>query len=211
MTAQTGELDLMIEGVGGHGAMPHKSNDALIVAAQLINSYQSIISRNLNPIEAGVLTIGTINGGERRNIIAQKVELTGTIRAFSEDVYEMIKKRMNEINHGLELMFNVKVSTQFTDMYPSIMNDPSLFDLISQSKLGEHLIEIDPMMIAEDFSYYQKEVPGLFFMLGSRNEALGYTYPLHHAKFNFSERVMMDGIKLYDEVCQLLDVYEREC
>lgn len=211
MTAQTGELDLMIEGVGGHGAMPHKSNDALIVAAQLINSYQSIISRNLNPIEAGVLTIGTINGGERRNIIAQKVELTGTIRAFSEDVYEMIKKRMNEINHGLELMFNVKVSTQLTDMYPSIMNDPSLFDLISQSKLGEHLIEIDPMMIAEDFSYYQKEVPGLFFMLGSRNEALGYTYPLHHAKFNFSERVMMDGIKLYDEVCQLLDVYEREC
>lgn len=211
MTAQTGELDLMIEGVGGHGAMPHKSNDALIVAAQLINSYQSIISRNLNPIEAGVLTIGTINGGERRNIIAQKVELTGTIRAFSEDVYEMIKKRMNEINHGLELMFNVKVSTQLTDMYPSIMNDPSLFDLISQSKLGEHLIEIDPMMIAEDFSYYQKEVPGLFFMLGSRNEALGYTYPLHHAKFNFSERVMVDGIKLYDEVCQLLDVYEREC
>ena len=211
MTAQTGELDLMIEGVGGHGAMPHKSNDALIVAAQLINSYQSIISRNLNPIEAGVLTIGTINGGERRNIIAQKVELTGTIRAFSEDVYEMIKKRMNEINHGLELMFNVKVSTQFTDMYPSIMNDPSLFDLISQSKLGEHLIEIDPMMIAEDFSYYHKEVPGLFFMLGSRNEALGYTYPLHHAKFNFSERVMVDGIKLYDEVCQLLDVYEREC
>ena len=211
MTAQTGELDLMTEGVGGHGAMPHKSNDALIVAAQLINSYQSIISRNLNPIEAGVLTIGTINGGERRNIIAQKVELTGTIRAFSEDVYEMIKKRMNEINHGLELMFNVKVSTQFTDMYPSIMNDPSLFDLISQSKLGEHLIEIDPMMIAEDFSYYQKEVPGLFFMLGSRNEALGYTYPLHHAKFNFSERVMVDGIKLYDEVCQLLDVYEREC
>ena len=211
MTAQTGELDLMIEGVGGHGAMPHKSNDALIVAAQLINSYQSIISRNLNPIEAGVLTIGTINGGERRNIIAQKVELTGTIRAFSEDIYEMIKKRMNEINHGLELMFNVKVSTQFTDMYPSIMNDPSLFDLISQSKLGEHLIEIDPMMIAEDFSYYQKEVPGLFFMLGSRNEALGYTYPLHHAKFNFSERVMVDGIKLYDEVCQLLDVYEREC
>ena len=211
MTAQTGELDLMIEGVGGHGAMPHKSNDALIVAAQLINSYQSIISRNLNPIEAGVLTIGTINGGERRNIIAQKVELTGTIRAFSEDVHEMIKKRMIEINHGLELMFNVKVSTQFTDMYPSIMNDPSLFDLISQSKLGEHLIEIDPMMIAEDFSYYQKEVPGLFFMLGSRNEALGYTYPLHHAKFNFSERVMVDGIKLYDEVCQLLDVYEREC
>lgn len=211
MTAQTGELDLMIEGVGGHGAMPHKSNDALIVAAQLINSYQSIISRNLNPIEAGVLTIGTINGGERRNIIAQKVELTGTIRAFSEDIYEMIKKRMNEINHGLELMFNVKVSTQLTDMYPSIMNDPSLFDLISQSKLGEHLIEIDPMMIAEDFSYYQKEVPGLFFMLGSRNEALGYTYPLHHAKFNFSERVMVDGIKLYDEVCQLLDVYEREC
>ncbi|MDO5793524.1 MAG: amidohydrolase [Turicibacter sp.] len=207
MTAQTGELDLFIEGRGGHGAMPHKSNDALIIAAQLINSYQSIVSRNLNPIDGGVLTIGTINGGERRNIIAEKVELTGTIRAFSEEVYETIKKRIVEINHGLETMFNAKVETKFIDMYPCIMNDKSLFEMVRQSKLGENLIEIDPMMIAEDFSYYQKEVPGLFFMLGSRNESLGYTYPLHHAKFNFSETVMMNGIELYDEVCRLLHVY----
>mgnify|MGYP002579726896 FL=1 len=207
MTAQTGEVDIVIQGQGGHGAIPHKANDALIIMAQLINSYQSIVSRNLNPIDGGVLTIGTIHGGERRNIIAEKVELTGTIRAFSEEVYETIKRRIVEINTGLETMFNAKVKTQFIDMYPCIVNDKSLFELVCHSTLGEKMIEIDPMMIAEDFSYYQKEVPGLFFMLGSRNDALGFTNPLHHSKFNFSDNVLLNGVELYDEMCRLLNVY----
>ncbi len=207
MTAQTGEVDIFVQGRGGHGAIPHKANDALIVAAQLLSSYQSIISRNLNPIDGGVLTIGTIHGGERRNIIAQTVEMTGTIRAFSEEVYETIKRRMIEVNAGLGTMFNVKVEATFADMYPCIINDKSLFELVRQSSLGEKMIEIDPMMIAEDFSYYQKEVPGLFFMLGTRNEALGFTNPLHHSKFNFSENVLMNGIELYDEMCRLLNIY----
>lgn len=207
MTAQTGEVDIFVQGRGGHGAIPHKANDALIVTAQLLSSYQSIISRNLNPIDGGVLTIGTIQGGERRNIIAEKVEMTGTIRAFSEEVYETIKRRMVEVNAGLETMFNVKVEATFADMYPCIINDKSLFELVRQSSLGEKMIEIDPMMIAEDFSYYQKEVPGLFFMLGTRNEALGFTNPLHHSKFNFSENILMNGIELYDEMCRLLNVY----
>ena len=207
MTAQTGEVDIFVQGRGGHGAIPHKAHDALIVAAQLLSSYQSIISRNLNPIDGGVLTIGTIHGGERRNIIAQTVEMTGTIRAFSEEVYETIKRRMIEVNAGLGTMFNVKVEATFADMYPCIINDKSLFELVRQSSLGEKMIEIDPMMIAEDFSYYQKEVPGLFFMLGTRNEALGFTNPLHHSKFNFSENVLMNGIELYDEMCRLLNIY----
>ena len=207
MTAQTGEVDIVIQGQGGHGAIPHKANDALIIMAQLINSYQSIVSRNLNPIDGGVLTIGTIHGGERRNIIAEKVELTGTIRAFSEEVYETIKRRIVEINTGLETMFNAKVKTQFIDMYPCIVNDKSLFELVCHSTLGEKMIEIDPMMITEDFSYYQKEVPGLFFMLGSRNDALGFTNPLHHSKFNFSDNVLLNGVELYDEMCRLLNVY----
>ena len=104
-------------------------------------------------------------------------------------------------------MFNAKVKTQFIDMYPCIVNDKSLFELVCHSTLGEKMIEIDPMMIAEDFSYYQKEVPGLFFMLGSRNDALGFTNPLHHSKFNFSDNVLLNGVELYDEMCRLLNVY----
>ena len=207
MTAQTGEFDVYIKGKSGHGAIPHKANDALIIVAQLINSYQSIISRNLNPIEGSVLTIGSIQGGERRNVIAEKVKLEGTIRAFSQDIYQTIKDRMVTINQGLELMFNAKVEVVFRDKYPCIVNDKDLFNKISQSSIKSQLIELDPMMIAEDFSYYQEKVPGLFFMIGSRNERLGFTHSLHHSKFDFNSDVLINGIKVYDEVCRVLGVY----
>lgn len=207
MTAQTGEVDIKVEGRGGHGALPHLANDALVIASELLMSYQTIVSRNLNPISCGVLTIGTMHGGQRRNIIAKEVELTGTIRAFSEEVYEMIKRRIVEINQGLETMFGARITTKFADMYPCIVNDAGLFDQIKSSSLASSMIEIDPMMIAEDFSYYQKEVPGLFFMLGTRNEERGLTYPLHHSKFNFSDEVFMHGLHLYQEVGRLLNIY----
>lgn len=207
MTAQTGEFDIYIKGKSGHGAIPHKANDALIVVAQLINSYQSIISRNINPIEGAVLTIGTINGGERRNIIAENVRLEGTIRTFDMDVYNKIKERMKAINHGLMEMFDVKIDIVFRDMYPSITNDKNLLSIVKTSKLKEKLIDIKPMMIAEDFSYYQKKFPGLFFMLGSKNKEKGYINPLHSSKFNFDEEVLMNGIEIYDEICKVLKVY----
>lgn len=207
MTAQTGEFDIDIKAKSGHGAIPHKANDALIVLAQLINSYQSIISRNINPIEGAVLTIGTINGGERRNIIAENIRLEGTIRAFNMDVYNKIKERMETINRGLMEMFDVKIDIVFRDMYPPVINDKSLLELVKDSTLKEKIIEIDPMMIAEDFSYYQTVVPGLFFMLGSRNKEKGYTNPLHSSKFNFDKQVLINGIEIYDQVCKVLKIY----
>ncbi|HAX73712.1 MAG TPA: amidohydrolase [Firmicutes bacterium] len=210
MTAQTGEFDVIIKGRGGHGAMPHTANDALIVAAQLINSYQTIVSRNVNPIEGCVVTIGTIHGGERRNIICENLVLEGTIRAFSEEIYNQVKQRMVEINQGLAAMFNVKVEVVFHDLYPCINNDEKLVERIVQSDIGKNVIELDPMMIAEDFAFYQKVVPGVFFMLGSKNETLNYTYPLHHSKFNFDAEVLVHGLQLYDQVSQLFKIYEGE-
>ena len=207
MTAHVGEFDIFIKAKSGHGAIPHKAKDGLLVAASLINSYQSIISRNINPIEASVLSIGTIKGGERRNIIAENVSLEGTIRTFNQEVYEKIKERMITINKGLMEMFEVKIDVVFRDMYPSIINDNDLYCVIKESPLKDELIEIEPMMISEDFSYYQLEVPGIFFMLGSRNEELGYTNPLHNARFNFDTEVLMNGIKMYDTICKTLNIY----
>ena len=207
MTAQTGEFDICIKAKSGHGAIPHKAKDGLIVAANLINSYQSILSRNINPIDPAVLTIGTINGGERRNIIAENISLEGTIRAFRQEVYEKIKKRMITINKGLMEMYEVKIDIIFRDMYPAVINDSNLFHKIKEFSLKDNLIEIEPMMIAEDFSYYQAEIPGIFFMLGSKNESLGYTSPLHNSCFNFNTEVLMNGVKTYDAICKALNVY----
>lgn len=207
MTAQVGEFDIYIKAKSGHCAIPHKAKDGLIVAAQLINSYQSIVSRNINPIEGAVLSIGTIKGGERRNIIAENVTLEGTIRVFNQEVYEKIKERILTINKGLMEMFEVKIDTVFRDMYPCIINDNDLYSKVKESSLKDDLIELEPMMISEDFSYYQLEVPGIFFMLGSRNEKLGYTNALHNSRFNFDTEVLMNGIKMYDTICKTLNIY----
>ena len=207
LTAQTGEFNITIKGKSGHGAMPHTAIDALVAAAGLINGYQTIISRNINTIEGGVVTIGTITGGERRNIICETVEMEGTIRALSEEIYQIIKLRMAEINKGLEVMYNVQVEMTFDDLYPCILNDKVLVSQLMESSLKDDLIEMEPMMIAEDFAYYQRVVPGVFLMLGSRNEELGYTYPLHSCHFNFDKEVLVDGVKLYNQICKILNVY----
>lgn len=207
MTAQSGEFDIQIKGKSGHGAMPHKANDALIVAAQLINSYQSIISRNMDPLDSCVITIGTIKGGEVRNIIAENIILEGTIRTFSKEIYQKIKERMNSINKGLMEMFDVSVDVVFRDMYPPVINDKTLYEMMKKSSLNQIMIEINPMMIAEDFSYYQQEVPGVFFMLGSRNEELGYVNPLHNSKFDFDNELLIEGTKIYDEICKIMGIY----
>ncbi len=208
MTAQSGEFDIAIKGKSGHGAMPHKANDALVSAVQLINSYQTIVSRNINPLDSCVITIGTIKGGELRNIIPENIVLEGTIRTFSQEVYKIIKERMNTINKGLMEMFDVKVEIVFRDMYPPVINDRDIYNMFGKSSLKEHIIEIDPMMIAEDFSYYQQKVPGIFFMLGSKNVKLGFINPLHSSKFNFDNELLIDGLRIYDEISKMLKVYK---
>lgn len=197
MMSRSGEFDVHIHGQSGHGAIPHKANDAIIIAANLISAYQTIISRNVSPIEGAVLTIGKMWGGEKRNIIAPNVTLEGTIRTFSEDVYIKIKNRMMEVKKGLELAYNCSIEVVFRDMYPAVVNDKDLVDLLSNA-IGEGNMEvIEPQMIAEDFSYFQRKIPGLFFFLGVRNEEKGYTYPLHNCKFNLNEEVLLTGIQVY--------------
>ncbi len=206
LMAQTGEFDIIINAKSGHGAMPHTAIDGIYVASQLISNYQSIISRNIEPIEGAVLSIGKIEGGKARNIIADNVRLEGTIRAFASNVYQNIKSRMHEINKGLERMFNVEINMEIRDMYPAVINDNELFKVFYELLDKDEMVNIKPMMIAEDFSYYQQVVPGLFFMLGSRNESLGYVHPLHSRYFNFNEGILMHGIELYIKICKKFNV-----
>lgn len=205
MMAQTGELDIKITAKSGHGAIPHKAIDGIYVASQLINSYQSILSRNTDPLESGVLTIGKIKGGEARNIIAEDIELEGIIRTFNNQVYTNIKKRINDINKGLEKMYNVNIETEIRDMYPAVYNDDELFDEVIDVFDKEKIEHLKPMMIAEDFSFYQQRIPGFFFMLGSRNKEKNYTNSLHSSKFNFNEDILLEGIDTYINICRRFD------
>lgn len=207
LMAQVGEFDITINAQSAHGAMPEKGVDGILVAASLIQAYQSIISRNLNPIDSAVLTIGKISAGDARNIIAQEVTLNGTMRAFSEAVYQVIKNRIIEINNGLEKMFNVSIQTEFRDMYPALINNYDLYLMMQDILEDSEIIDINPLMIAEDFSFYLKKVPGYFLMLGSRNDEMGYIHPLHSCYFNFTNNVLFKGIEMYIRIAKHLKLF----
>jgi len=200
--AQTGEIDIEIVGKGGHGAMPQNAIDSIVIASNFMNSIQSIISRNIRPLDEGVLTIGKIDGGSRRNIIAESVKLEGTMRAFKEDVYNKIKERVREIACGFEKSFNCEINIEIRDDYPAVNNDEELFYEFKEAIDNKYIKILEPLMIAEDFSYYQQHVKGLFFMLGSRNSDKEFVNGLHHIKFNFDEKILLNGINVYVELLE---------
>lgn len=195
--AQTGEIDIDIIGKSGHGAMPQKGTDSIVIASNFISSLQTIVSRNIGPIDNAVVTIGKIDGGVRRNIIAEHVRLEGTIRAFKPEVYSKIKERINNIAKGYEYSYDCKIEVNIKDDYPAVNNDENLYEEFINAVGKENIVILDPLMISEDFSYYQKVVPGLFFMLGSRNEEKGYINGLHNINFNFDENILLNGIDAY--------------
>jgi len=204
--AQTIEFNISIEGKGCHGAQPQNGVDAIYVASQLVNSYQSIISRNVDPLDSAVLTIGKINGGTVRNLIAEKVKLEGTLRTFDLSVYEFVKERIFQINKGLEAMYDVKITTDFIDFCPPVVNDADLYERFVNMVDPQEFIKMDAMTITEDFAFYQTELPGLFLMLGIKNEEKGFTYPLHSSQFNFDESVLLYGIEIYKRIAEEYDV-----
>ena len=203
--AQTIEFNISIEGISSHGAQPHNGIDAIYVASQLISSYQSIISRNINPLESAVITIGKINGGTMRNLIADRVTLEGTLRTFNMDVYNHVIDRINEVNEGLEKMYGVKIKADFIDFCPPVVNDPYLYKKFAEGMKPGEFVEMDPLTISEDFGFYQTKIPGLFLMLGTRNEKLGYVNPLHSSNFNFDESVLLKGIQTYIGILEKFD------
>lgn len=200
MMAQTGEFDILIKGKSAHGAMPHKGSDAIVAGSAVLMALNTIIARNVDPLEPAVLTVGRFEGGERRNIIAGEAVLEGTMRAFNEETYTAVRSRLIEVANNLPVAYGCSAELEIRDMYPAVTNDEKLFESFIKAAGEENLHVIKPMTISEDFSYFQKEVPGLFFMLGSRNEKMGYTNPLHSNKFNFNEEILLIGIQMFENL-----------
>lgn len=177
--------------------MPQKTNDPLIPFTKTIDSYQSIISRNLSPFNAGVITVGKFSGGTVRNIIPNSLDFYGTIRTYSQEDTEYIIKRMKEIHRGIEISFNVKINDEFRVLYPPIINDENLYNKFLKFSNNFNFIQGEALALAEDFAFYQEKVPGLFFLLGTRNEDKNFISPLHSSSFNFDEKVLLEGVKLF--------------
>jgi amidohydrolase len=200
--AQATEINVEIKGESGHGGMPHNAIDSIMATCSFLSACQSIISRSVSPLETAVISFGMIHGGSARNIVAEKTRIGGTIRTFSKDTFETIKKRILQISKGLEEAFQVKVDLELIPYYPPVINDKDLYDQISE-KLK--IQETEPVMLAEDFSYYQERIPGVFYFLGSRNTEKDFDYPLHSCNFNFDEAILLKGIEHYVNILKTLN------
>jgi len=177
--ANVDSVDINIRGIGGHGAYPHKTRDPVVLAAELILQLQTIVSREISPLESAVITVGSIHGGSKHNIIGDSVKLQLTVRSYSDETRDYLLRRIREISIGLartaglpeELLPEVRVKDEYT---PSVYNDPLLTDkaaAVLKSEFGEQNVrEVPPVMAGEDFARYgrtQPPVPSLLFWLGT--------------------------------------------
>jgi amidohydrolase len=194
-------FEIIIKGRAAHGAYPDKGIDAIAVAAQLINSYQLIISRRINPLEPGVLTIGTINGGSQANIIADEVKLTGTVRTLDEDARKIILNEMETIARHICRGMGGDCEFSLVPGYPLLVNNSGMVNLVEEAAkkvVGERIIHISrPKLGVEDFAYYLQKIPGAFWRLGTGNKKRGTECIPHNPYFDIDEDALAVGVAVH--------------
>ncbi|WP_041098984.1 M20 metallopeptidase family protein [Bacillus badius] len=202
MMASIDDFEITIQGSGGHGSMPHETIDPIYIATHVIQSFQSIISRRLNPIDAGVITVGQIQAGTNYNIIPNTAKLIGTIRALTPEAIHTIQTNMVNLTEGICQAFGAKGTVEFILGTPPVINDPGqarFVESIIAEQFGRETFEaIDPVMGGEDFSFYLQERPGAFIFVGIGGEKS--RYPHHHPRFDLDEEVFPDAIQLFIEI-----------
>ncbi|WP_418301414.1 M20 metallopeptidase family protein [Lysinibacillus fusiformis] len=199
MMASVDDFEIEIQGYGGHGSMPHETVDPIYIASHVMQSFQSIISRNLNPIEAGVITVGNIQAGTTYNIIPDSAKLIGTIRALTPETVHTIQTKMVNLTEGICGAFGAQGKIDFILGTPPLINDSQesrFVESIVRENFGENVFKlVDPVMGGEDFAYYLKRKPGAFIFVGMGGEKS--RYPHHHPRFDLDEDVFSDAIKLF--------------
>jgi hippurate hydrolase len=209
--AKAAEINIVIKGRSGHGGQPHLGLDSIQVAGKMLEGFNLITSKFIAPFDPSIIAIGKIEGGTIRNIIPEMTRMEGTIRAFSVDTFNLIVKKIKDISRGMELSYGVEIDIDLAEGYPPVINDREYYNLLEEVVKGEKGLEfeeIDPEMLAEDFGFYQEVTRGLFFFVGTKNEKLGYVESLHNSKFNFDEKVLGNGLRVYAGICKKLGILE---
>ncbi|RHW39811.1 amidohydrolase [Lysinibacillus yapensis] len=186
--ANTSELFIDLKGLGGHAAYPHKTRDMTVASSNLVLQLQTIVSRNVNPMESAVVTIGKLTSGTVQNIIAENARLEGTIRTLNAESMAHVKRRIEAICAGIEASFECEISIDYGSMYYEVNNHPEsakkLLDFAKEFE-GANAYECPAAMTGEDFGYFLKEIPGAMFWAGANCD-----YGLHHSKLNPDEELL---------------------
>ena len=194
-------FDIKIIGRGGHGAMPHLSVDALDAGVQVVNALQRIVSRQINPLEAAVVTVGTFQAGTAFNIIPEEAFLSGTTRTFDEKLWQSWSQRLEKIISGVCDAMGVDFELNFQPGYPPTINDSSMAKLVSDCAAAvvgaEKVVVPDRTMGGEDFSFFLQKSKGCYFALGTGG---GDFAPIHNPAFDFNEDVLTLGVETFCRV-----------
>ena len=191
-----------IFGKGGHGAMPDQTVDSIVVASQIVNALQTIVSRNVKPLDAAVVTVGELHAGTALNVIADTAKMSGTIRYFNPELESLIRNRLKAIIANICQMHGAEYELNHWQLYPPTINDRAIAELVSSvaSEVVETPVGVVPecqTMGGEDMSFFLNEVPGCYFFLGSANPARGLAYPHHHPRFDFDETALGMGVEMF--------------
>ena len=195
--AATDNFKLIIRGSAGHGAMPHQAVDAVVAAAQVIMALQALVSRQIDPLEPVVVTVGKITGGTAINVVAQEVVLEGTVRTLAPDLRQSMPERLQTVAEGICQAFGAECRLEYNFGYPVLNNDAAMAELAAAAARESGLLPIalaKPLLGGEDFAYLLEQVPGCMLFLGSGDER--FSYPLHHPCFDFDEAILPIGAKL---------------
>ncbi|MBD2569333.1 M20 family metallopeptidase [Anabaena lutea] len=191
-----------IFGKGGHGAIPQQTIDSIVVAAQIVNALQAIVSRNVNPIDSAVVTIGELHAGTAVNVIADTARMGGTVRYFNPDLADFFKHRIEQIILGICQSHSASYEFDYIHLYPPVINHPQIAELVRSvaAEVIETPLGIVPecqTMGGEDMSFFLQEVPGCYFFLGSANAEKKLNYPHHHPRFDFDETALVMGVEMF--------------
>ena len=187
-----------VRGNGGHGAMPHQTVDPVVAAAQIVTALQTVVSRNVSPLETAVVTVGTIHGGDAFNIIPAEVEMSGTIRTFSPRVREVVLQRVRELVEGVAASCGTTAELEIKPLTPAVINDAEVAEVAraaADAVVGpENVLSDERTMGSEDAAFFMQEVPGCYLFLGSANAERGLDAPHHNPRFDIDEDVLPLGV-----------------
>lgn len=195
-------FEIEIAGVGGHAAVPHKTVDPIVIASQFVSAIQAIVSRNVNPLDAAVVSITEFHAGTTHNVIPQTARLTGTVRTFKKDIQRMIRNKLKNILAALTAANEAEYTFNYIEGYPVTFNhDVSIakaLEAIHSIAGSEKVVyPAEPVLGGEDFAYYTEKIPGCFVFLGIRNEEKNTVYMCHDPRFAIDEDAMINGMALH--------------
>ena len=195
--ASSSIFSLTVKGKGGHGAAPHRSIDPILAAAHIVTALQSIVSRNIDPMESVVVTIGQMSAGTTFNVIPDKAILKGTVRSYNDELHRDVYRRILEMAQNMAAALRCTASMETVAIVPAVVNAARPTASVRKAAaavVGEENVIQGRTMGAEDMGYILQQIPGCYFFIGSQNEEKGFNFPHHHPRFDFDERALVLGV-----------------